>query len=265
MGGRASAFLLVGFAALGLGLASLSAQTADAPPSDRKSGFDYMGPDSQAMQKDDLSNPGMLGVLDGEAMWNAPAGTTQKSCAACHGDARESMKGVAAKYPLLDEATKTPIDLVGRIDQCRVDRQQAAALPREGRESLALTAFVGLQSRGMPLAPPDDARLTPFRKAGEALYTRRMGQLNFSCAQCHDDNAGGHLGSAPIPQAHPTGYPIYRLEWQSLGSLQRRLRNCMVGTRAEPFAYGSPEFINLELYLNWRARGMEVETPGVRP
>ena len=245
--------------------ASSSAQAPGPATDDRKSGYEYMSADSQAMQDDDLSNPGMLGVLDGEALWNAPAGETKKSCASCHGDAKASMKGVGARYPAFDEASGKPIDLAGRIAQCRETRQKAGPLKRESRESLALTAFVGHQSRGMPVDPPDDARLTPFRRAGETLYTQRMGQLNFSCAQCHDDNAGRHLAAAPIPQAHPTAYPIYRLEWQSLGSLQRRLRNCMAGTRAEPFDYGSPEFINLELFLDWRARGMKVETPGVRP
>ena len=68
-----------------------------------------------------------------------------------------------------------------------------------------------------------------------------------------------------IPQAHPTGYPIYRLEWQSVGSLQRRMRNCMIGVRAEPYAFGAPEFTALELYLRSRAEGLPVETPGVRP
>ena len=68
-----------------------------------------------------------------------------------------------------------------------------------------------------------------------------------------------------IPQAHPTGYPVYRLEWQSLGSLQRRLRSCMIGVRAEPYAYGAPEAVALELYLMVRAGGMRIETPAVRP
>jgi sulfur-oxidizing protein SoxA len=86
-----------------------------------------------------------------------------------------------------------------------------------------------------------------------------------SCAQCHDDNWGKKLAGSILPQAHPTGYPIYRLEWQSLGSLQRRLRNCTIGMRAEPFDYGSPENVALELFLMWRARGMTLESPGVRP
>jgi sulfur-oxidizing protein SoxA len=58
---------------------------------------------------------------------------------------------------------------------------------------------------------------------------------------------------------------LYRLEWQSLGSLQRRLRNCMIGTRAQPYGYDAPELVELELYLMSRARGMPVETPAVRP
>ena len=99
--------------------------------------------------------------------------------------------------------------------------------------------------------------------AGKKLFEQRQGQLNLSCAQCHDDNWGQRLGGAAIPQAHPTGYPLYRLEWQSLGSL--RVRNCMIGIRAEPYPDESPEIVGLELYLAWRARGFVIETPAVRP
>lgn len=122
-----------------------------------------------------------------------------------------------------------------------------------------------LRPRGQPITPPDDARLRPFVEAGEALWRWQQGQLNLSCAQCHDDNSGGRLAGATIPQAYPTGYPIYRLEWQVLGSLKRRLRNCLVGMRAEPYAYDSAEYAALELYLMSRARGMKMEAPGVRP
>jgi sulfur-oxidizing protein SoxA len=73
------------------------------------------------------------------------------------------------------------------------------------------------------------------------------------------------LGGSTIPQAHPTGYPIYRLEWQGMGSLQRRLRGCMAGVRAEPFAYDATEWVELELFLDRRAAGMRLDAPGVRP
>jgi sulfur-oxidizing protein SoxA len=245
--------------------AGATAIAAEIPLSERKSGYDFMGPDTRAMQDDDTTNPGMLWVLDGEALWKRKAGTANKSCADCHGDAGTSMKGVAARYPAFDAGRGRPIDLEQRVNICRADRQRATPLPFEGKELLALTAYIGRQSRGMPIETGNDERTKPFIEAGRDLFNRRQGQLNLSCAQCHDDNWGQKLAGAPVPQGHATGYPLYRLEWQSLGSLQRRLRNCIVGMRAEPYAFGAPEYVDLELYLMWRARGMKVETPAVRP
>ena len=241
------------------------ARAAEVGPSERHSGFADMSRDTQAMQSDDSANPGMLWVLEGEALWNAKPGPEGRTCADCHGDARISMKGVAARYPLFDEADARPIDLEQQIQQCRRERQQAAPLQWESPELLALTAYVARQSRGMPVEPSRDARMQPALKRGRELFTRREGQLNLSCSACHDDNWGKRLAGNVVPQGHPNGYPLYRLEWQSLGSLQRRLRNCMVGVRAEPYAYGSPEYVALEAYLMSRASGLMMESPAVRP
>jgi sulfur-oxidizing protein SoxA len=147
---------------------------------------------------------------------------------------------------------------------CRVEQQQASLLAPESKELLALTAYIAHQSRGLPIES-NDPRLEPTIAAGREIFERRQGQLNLACAHCHNDNRGRKLAGITVPQAHPTGYPLYRLEWQTLGSLQRRLRNCMIGMRAESYAYGSPEFLALEAFLMWRARGMPVETPAVRP
>jgi L-cysteine S-thiosulfotransferase len=217
------------------------------------------------MQDDDAVNPATLWVLDGESLWKEKAGAAGRSCADCHGDAAGSMKGVAARYPAFSPARNWPIDLEQRINLCRSDHQQATPLPFESRDLLALTIYIGRQSRGMPIAPPDDARLTPFIEAGRDLFTRRQGQINLSCAQCHDDNWGKRLAGALVPQGQPNGYPIYRLEWQGVGSLQRRLRNCLFGMRAALYDFGSNELVALELFLMQRARGMTIETPAVRP
>jgi sulfur-oxidizing protein SoxA len=238
---------------------------AEIPANERRSAYDDMSRDNKAMQDDDTSNPGMLWVLDGEALWQTKMGSADKSCADCHGDAKVRMKGVAARYPAYETRRNQPLNIEQRINMCHTGLQRAPAFAYESREMLALTSYIELQSRGEPIAPPDDPRLAPHRERGRALYNQRIGQLNLSCAQCHDDNWGKSLAGNKIPQAHPTAYPIYRLEWQSVGSLQRRLRNCMIGMRAEPYAYGSPEFVDLEIYLMWRARGMTVEAPGVRP
>ena len=238
---------------------------APATPDARRSGFDFMTPETQAIQRDDAQNPAMLWVQEGAAAWERKAGSAGRSCIECHGYAAKGMKGVAARYPAFDAATRRPITLGQRINACVVDRQGGAALAPESQELLALESFVAMQSRGLPIAPPDDARLAPFRDRGEKLYRQRIGQLDLSCAQCHDERAGGKLAGATLPQAHPTGYPIYRLEWQGLGSLQRRLRGCIAGVRAEPFSYGAIELTELELYLARRAAGMKIETPAVRP
>ncbi|MFZ5690963.1 MAG: sulfur oxidation c-type cytochrome SoxA [Pseudomonadota bacterium] len=260
-----SRIAVIGTALLGLAVIANSGARAEIALDQRRSSYEHMSRDTKAMQDDDLANPAMLSVLDGEALWNAKAGASGKSCAECHGDAKRSMKGVAARYPAFDELSGRPVNLEQRINLSRERNQKAAPFRYESAELLALTAYIALQSRGQPIEPPGDERLMLFREQGRSLFAQRIGQLNLSCAQCHDDNWGKSLAGNIIPQAHPTGYPIYRLEWQSLGSLQRRLRNCMTGVRAEPYALGASEYVDLELYLMWRARGMTMESPGVRP
>ena len=235
------------------------------PQGERRSGYSLMSPDTKAMQNDDTTNPGMLWVLDGEAWWKSKAGATGKACADCHHDAGASMKGVAARYPAFDKTLGRPVNLEQRINLCRARHQEATPLPYESRDLLALTAFVAQQSRGVAVEAGTDPELEPFVARGHDLFMQRQGQLNLSCANCHDDNWDKRLAGSAITQAHPTGYPLYRLEWQSLGSLQHRLRGCISGIRAQAYDYGAPELVELEVYLMLRARGMPIETPAVRP
>jgi len=232
----------------------------------RRSGYDLMSHETQAMQDDDASNPGMLSVLDGEALWHLKTGIADKACADCHGEASTSMKGIAARYPAFDAERGRALDLTQRINLCRSEHQNATSLPYESKALLALSAYVTRQSRGLPIADPaTDERLRAALDAGRQTFNRRQGQLNLACAQCHDDNWDKQLAGNPVTQGQVTGYPVYRLEWQGIGSLQRRMRNCMIGMRAEPFDYGASEFVDLELFMKWRARGLSIETPAVRP
>ena len=244
-------------ALLALGAAAALAQDS------RRSGFDFMSPATQAMQRDDAANPAMLWVADGASRWRQLEGTAGKSCASCHTE--DTMRGVATRYPAFDEKLGRPLTLAGRINACRVRHQRAEPLAPEGDALLGLEAWIATRSRGLPIAPPDDPRLAPWRERGEQRFLRRMGQLDLACTHCHDERAGKRLAGSVIPQAHIGGYPTYRLEWQSLGALQRRLRGCMTGVRAEPFAPDALEWVELELYLASRSRGLPVEAPAVRP
>jgi sulfur-oxidizing protein SoxA len=238
---------------------------AQSPTDSRKSGYTYMAPSTQALQNDDSQNPAMLWVKDGEAAWQRTEGTANKSCASCHGDAKTKMRAVATRFPAYSGSLGRVINLQQQINLCRTLRQKAPSLPLEHQILLALESYVALQSRGLPIKPPADAKLGDAQKKGEALFTQRIGQIDLSCQDCHNNQVGRSLAGNLIPQAHPTGYPLYRLEWQGVGGLQRRIRNCMVGVRAEPYAYGSEEMVALEAYLAKRAAGMKFEAPAVRP
>jgi sulfur-oxidizing protein SoxA len=232
---------------------------------EKHSGYQDASPETRAMQDDDASNPGFLWVQQGETLWHQRVGGARRSCEDCHGAAPVAMRGVATRYPLFDSRISRPVTLAQRIEQCRVERQGATPLPPDSDALLGLTAYVGLQSRGLPMQVAADGPARPFYEAGKTLFNLRQGQLNLSCAQCHDDLAGQRLAGSIIPQGHPNGYPEYRLEWQGMGSLERRIRNCTTGVRAEPFVTGSLDLVELELYLAARANGLAVETPAVRP
>jgi sulfur-oxidizing protein SoxA len=171
---------------------------------------------------------------------------------------------VATRYPAFDKSAGRLLDLEGRINQCRVERQQAAPLAFESDELLGLTSYVATQSRGMPIKVSIEGPAAAHFERGRALHTRRIGQVNLACMHCHDDNAGKRLLAETISQGHPNGWPGYRLEWQTAGSLQRRLRACYSGVRAELPPYNSADLLDLSLFLAWRAQGLPIESPGVR-
>jgi sulfur-oxidizing protein SoxA len=242
-------------------LFTLLSVSAHAEP---RSGYTDASPATRAMQDDDTVNPGFLWVQQGEALWSTPPEGGGQSCAQCHG-APSSMKGVAAHYPAFDERRGHPITLEQRINLCRTEHQSVEKLPQESDALLGLAALVGLQSRGMKLQVRQDGPMQPYAEAGQTLFNTKMGQLDLSCHQCHDTLAGQRLAGSLIPQGHANGYPLYRLEWQSMGSLYRRIRNCLTGVRATPFPPEAPELTAIEIYLAGRANGLVVETPAVRP
>ena len=219
---------------------------------------------TQATQLDDTQNPAMLWVKDGQLLWNKLDGSAAKSCAHCHGEIAR-MRGVAQHFPAYLSAQKKVVNLGQQINQCRVEQQHATPWPFEHESLLGLEAAIAKESRALPVKPPEHPLLIEAQKRGATLFNRRIGQVDLSCRDCHGALAGKKLGGNVIPQGHATGYPIYRLEWQSVGSLQRRLRGCMTAVRAEPYALGANELVDLEAYLAKRAAGMPLETPAVRP
>jgi sulfur-oxidizing protein SoxA len=244
--------------------AAVFAAAANERPVPPRPGLDFQSAETRRMQGDDGANPGMLWVEQGAALWRRVEGPDQKSCSSCHKSAADSMKGVAARYPAVDATSGALLNIEGRINQCRKQRMSVIPFAYESNELLALTAFVTHQSRGVPRKVAVDGAAKPFFEAGRAFYDERQGQLNVACGQCHDDNWGKRLRGDIISQGQTDGWPAYRLEWQTMGSLHRRLRACSLGVRAEVLDYAAPEYLALELYLAWRGEGLPVTSPGVR-
>jgi len=254
---------VIGMTCAGIGLLT-AAKVERYRVEGRRSGYTYLSEENQRLQDDDFANPGLLWVEQGRELWQQKDATNGMSCASCHGDAVESMRGVRSHYPRFDPARGTLINLEQQINRCRQERMQAEPYPYESGALLALTTFVGFQSRGLPIDVRIDGPAAPFFAAGQAFFLRRRGQLNFACAHCHDRLAGQHLRGDVISQGQSNGFPIYRHTWQTLGSVHRMFAWCNTSVRAEPYAYGADEYVNLELFVAWRGRGLPVETPAVR-
>ncbi|MBS0244094.1 MAG: sulfur oxidation c-type cytochrome SoxA [Proteobacteria bacterium] len=226
------------------------------------SATEYLSPELQAEHADPVLNRGMLWVDGGEHLWREADGTA-KSCAACHGDSK-AMAGVSTSYPAIDQKSGELVNLEGRINLCRVRHQGLAPFAYESEGLLSLTAMLAFRSRGRAMAVATDGPAKPYFELGQSIFNERQGQFDLACRQCHVDNVGRKLRGDTISSGLGAGFPAYRLEWQGLGSLHRRLRACYMGVRAREPDAGSREHLALELYLAARANGEPVETPALR-
>jgi sulfur-oxidizing protein SoxA len=261
---RSAAILALMFAGLAYADETRSfASRPDLPRASVASGYTFLTRETQLLQDDPFANPGYLWVDRGARSFTESIGTA--SCRSCHAaDGERALVGVSARYPKIDSSTGALVNLEGRINICRTRYQGLEPLPYESDLLLALTTYVAQLSRGQQYEVVIDGAAAPYFARGRDYFFTRRGQLNLACNQCHDDNFGKMLRGDRLSQGHPTAFPGYRLEWQTLGSLHRRIRDCDAGVRAEPRALGSEIYVALELYLAWRAGELPIESPGVR-
>jgi sulfur-oxidizing protein SoxA len=127
-----------------------------------------------------------------------------------------------------------------------------------------MTAFVRYQSRGLPVSVRIDGPADPFFKKSEAHFYRRMGQMDMSCADCHEKSVGKYFRADLLTQAQLNGWPVYSLGYACVVSTHELFRHCNEKIRAGILDYGADEYVDLELYMSWRGNGLPLETPGVR-
>ncbi len=229
-----------------------------------KSGYDFAEPETRTIQDDDFDNPAFMWVETAETLWTAEDGEYGYSCESCHGDPDSSMTAAAARYPVYDKGRGKPVNIEQRINQCRVNNMKAKAWKYESDELLGMTAYVKMFSRGFPVDVKVDGEMKPFFEKGKEFYFQRRGMYDLACKHCHEEAAGNYIRAELLSQGQSNGFPTFRLKWQKLGSLHRRFRGCNKNIRSEPYPYGADEYVNLELFLAWRGRGLPVESPSVR-
>ena len=228
-----------------------------------RSGWTFRTSETQALQMDDFDNPGMIFVDQGMDTWNTVEGSADKSCASCH-EGPESLKGLRAELPKWNEDAGKVYTMEMYINDCRTERMGAEAYGWNDKDMVNLTALISVQSRGMPVNVAIDGPAQSTWEQGKEMYYTRYGQLELSCANCHEDNYDNYIRADHLSQGQINGFPTYRLKNAKLNSTHARFKGCVRDTRAETFKPGSDEFVALELYVASRGNGLSVEAPAVR-
>lgn len=228
------------------------------------SGWLYRDENTRAMEMDDFENPAMVFVDQGLDAWDEVDGTAGKSCASCHNDIADSMKGVRAHMPKMNAAGDDLWSLENFVNDCRVNRMGAEEWGWNSAEMKNMTAAISLQSRGEPVSVAIDGPAAEWWEKGKEIYYTRYGQLEMGCYNCHEDNAGNMIRADHLSQGQINGFPTYRLKDAGMVSIHQRFVGCVRDTRAETFKAGSPEFRALELYVASRGAGLPVEGVSVR-
>lgn len=228
------------------------------------SGWHFRSDETQQLQTDDFENQGMIFVDQAMDQWNTAEGSEGKACSDCHSDPADSMAGVAATYPKWNEEAGELRTVQMQMNDCRTNRMGADAWKYDAGAAVSMEALIASVSRGMPVNVAIDGPAAEYWEAGKELYYTRTGQLDLSCANCHEQNYGNYIRADHLSQGQVNGFPTYRLKNAKLNGIHSRFKGCVRDTRAETYSAGSPEFIALELYVKSRANGLSVEGPSVR-
>ncbi|ETX27252.1 sulfur oxidation c-type cytochrome SoxA [Roseivivax isoporae] len=228
-----------------------------------RSGWTFRSPETQAMEMDDFDNPAILGVEAARDDFDASLGANGESCASCH-ESPEDLAGVRAVYPKWDDAAGEVQTIEMQVNECVTERMGAEAWPYDASRMVNMSALMSFVSRGEIVNVAIDGPAAETWQQGKDMYYTRYGQLELSCANCHEDNYDNMIRADHLSQGMVNGFPTYRLKNTKLNSVHNRFKGCIRDTMAQTFSPGSPEFVALELYVASRGNGLSVEGPAVR-
>jgi sulfur-oxidizing protein SoxA len=232
---------------------------------------------------DPMSNPGYLNVDRGEAIWAEARGTKNVSLEQCDlGEGPGKLEGVYAKLPRYFADTDRVMDLEQRLLWCMETLQGLDTAPvvknrfsRTGTTSDMedLVAFIANKSNGMKIQPQlTHPKEQEMLAVGAAMFYRRSGTSDFSCATCHGAD-GLRIRLQELPNfAEPSEaarnavatWPTYRVSQSQLRTMQHRLWDCYRQMRLPAPDYASDGLTALMVYMMKIAEGGEIQVPSIK-
>jgi L-cysteine S-thiosulfotransferase len=217
---------------------------------------------------DSLINPAVWAVEEkAPVLWKTP-GPTGASCTSCHANPVQAFKIWAAAMPKWEPR----LDKVLGVEEF-VTRHAKATTGNDwlmqSDENTAISTYLRFLANGTDMKV--DVASGPAKAAyerGQALSMRKLGALNFSCADCHaPDRAankwirGQRLGELKGQLDH---FPTWRTSQQSTWDIRKRLQWCQVAIWADDLPPDASEYGELELYLAAQNAGQKLSVPGIR-
>ncbi len=199
----------------------------------------------------------------GKELWETPF-ANGKTYTSCFPEGPAQRKN----YPYWDNKRNMVVTMELAINDCRIANGEKPL--KYGKGQLAqISAYMSFASRGQTIKVPlpNSPKALAAYEDGKQFWLQRRGQLNFSCANCHAQNAGRRLRSNILSPAigHATSFPVYRSKWGNLGTLHRRFSGCNAQVRAKPFKLQGEKYRNLEYFLTIMANGLTFNGPSSRP
>jgi sulfur-oxidizing protein SoxA len=237
----------------------------------------------QMLKEDPWSNPGLLDADRGEALWKTPAGPNKVSLEKCDlGKGPGVVDGVFAELPRYFADADRVMDLETRLMWCMEKLQGAkhadlVKKPYPGgglpvKDLGAIATYVASKSSGMKFSAKfDQPKEKEAVALGHAIFFRRQGPHDFSCATCHADS-GKRIRLQGLPYlANPQEaklvvgqWPAYRVSTTQVMTMQQRLYDCYWQMRMPELEMGSDVSVALIAYLVNNAKGGEIAAPGLK-
>jgi len=216
-----------------------------------------LDPDAKAHYLSVMELPPFAPALAaGERLWLAPFanGRTYADCLPRRG------RMIAGDYPRYDNGLGRVITFEDALNDCRTRNGEIPYALTDAATMGLLSAYARSLSDGMRVeVRVEGAGARAAYEDGRRTFHRRLGQLNFSCAQCHVDHAGNRLGAVTLSMAigQSTHWPVFQ-DGERPVTLQQRYAECLRRVRHVPEAAGSARMNNLEYYHSHLSNGLEM-------